>query len=123
MNTFLSKGILALGAVLTLCFAGTSARADNFLIVPVGPRIVQPAGLGTVNTVLVLQTQGSSTSGFGTVAYNPDARGANRRGDLVTGNQIVGGSNNQTYSFTELGISSSGELCINMNINEPNKGG
>jgi len=89
MNTFLSKGMLALGAVLTLCFAGTSARADNFLIVPFGPTIVQPAGLGTVNTVLVLQTKGSATSGFGSVAYDPNNTSSNRKGDLVSGNLLL----------------------------------
>jgi hypothetical protein len=122
MNTFLSKGMLALGAVLTLCFASSSARADNFLIVPVGPTIVQPAGLGTVNTVLVIQTKGSATSGFGSVAYSPNDSKANKKGDLVSGNQIVGGANNQTYSVTDLGVRN-GNLCINMNINDPNKGG
>ncbi|MEP6912334.1 MAG: PEP-CTERM sorting domain-containing protein [bacterium] len=122
MNKLLTKGVLALGALLIISLAGPSARADNFIIVPVGPSIVQPAGLGTVNTVLVLQTQGSATSGFGSVAYDPNASKANRKGDLVSGNQIVGGANNQTYSVTELGIVN-GNLCINMNINEPNRGG
>lgn len=122
MNSFFSRGILALGALLTLCFTGASARADSFLIVPAGPQIVQPAGLGTVNTVLVIQTQGSSTSGFGSVAYNPNGPGANRRGDVVSGNQIVGGANNQTYLASDLGLIN-GNLCIMMNINDPNKGG
>ena len=122
MNRLFSKGILALGAVMTLCLAGTSARADNFLIVPAGPQIIQPAGLGTVSTVLVIQTQGSSTDGFGSVAYNPNDRNANRRGDVVSGSKIVGGANNQTYSVTDLGITN-GNLCIMMNINDPNKGG
>jgi hypothetical protein len=122
MNRLLSKGILALGAVMTLSLAGTTARADSFLIVPAGPQIVQPAGLGTVSTVLVIQTQGSSTSGFGSVAYNPNDPNANRKGDVVGGSQIVGGANNQTYSAAELGITN-GDLCIMMNINDPNKGG
>ena len=121
MNKFLSKGILALAALVTLSLAGTSARADN-LIIPVGPRIVQPAGLGTVNTVLVIQSPGSSINASGTVAYNPNSPTANRRGDVVFGNQIVGGSNNQTYSVTDLNIIN-GNLCIDMNINEPNRGG
>jgi hypothetical protein len=122
MNKLISNGILALGALMVLSLASSTARADNFLIVPVGPQIIQPAGLGTVNTVLVLQTKGSATSGFGSVAYNPNDKGANRKGDLVGGNQIVGGANNQTYSVTDLGIVN-GNLCINMNINDPNKGG
>lgn len=122
MSKFLAKGVLALGALITISFAGTTARADNFLIVPVAPSIVQPAGLGTVNTVLVLQTKGSATSGFGSVAYDPNASKANRKGDLVSGNQVVAGANNQTYSVTDLGITN-GNLCINMNINDPNKGG
>jgi hypothetical protein len=122
MSKLFSKGILALGALLILSLSATSARADNFLIVPVGSQIVQPAGLGTVNTVLVLQTKGSATSGFGSVAYSPNNRSSNRNGDLVSGNQIVGGANNQTYSVTELGITN-GDLCIMMNINDPNKAG
>jgi hypothetical protein len=122
MSKLFSKGILAFGALLTISFAGNNARADSFLIVPVGPSIVQPAGLGTVNTVLVLQTKGSATSGFGSVAYAPNDTKSNRKGDLVSGNQIVAGANNQTYSVTDLGITN-GNLCINMNINDPNKGG
>src|SRR6266513_1698438 len=122
MNQLFSKGILALGALLTLSLAGTSARADNFLILPVGPRIVQPAGLGTVNSVLVIQSPGSSTNAFGSVAYSPNDPRANHRGDLITGNQVVGGANNRTYSITDIGVTN-GNLCINMNINEPNRGG
>jgi hypothetical protein len=122
MNKLFTKGLFALGAILTLSLAGTSARADNFLIVPAGPTVIQPAGLGTVNTVLVLQTQGSATSGFGSVAYDPNNSGSNRKGDLVSGSQVIGGANNQTYSVTDLGITN-GNLCINMNINDPNKGG
>ena len=122
MNKFLRKGILALAALVTLSLAGTSARADNFLIVPVAPRVIQPAGLGTVNTVLVIQSHGSSINASGSVAYKPNDPNANRRGDLVIGNQIVGGSNNQTYSVTDLNLLN-GNLCINMNINDPNKGG
>jgi hypothetical protein len=122
MQKFFSNAILTLVALMTLSLAGTSARADSFLIVPAGPQIVQPAGLGTVSTVLVIQTKGSSTSGFGSVAYNPNNSNANRRGDVVAGSQIVGGANNQTYSASELGLTN-GDLCIMMNINDPNKGG
>ncbi len=122
MNKFLSKAILTLGALFTLCLVGTEARADDFLIVPVAPRVIQPAGLGTVNTVLVIQSHGSSINASGSVAYSPNDPHANRRGDVVIGNQIVGGSNNQTYSVTDLNLVN-GNLCINMNINEPNRGG
>ena len=121
MKALLSKVILVFGAALTMSVAGTSARAD-LLIIPVGSQIVQPAGLGTVNTVLVMQTQGSSTNGFGSVSFNPNSNTANKKGDVVSGNQIVGGANNQTWSVTDLGIVN-GNLCINMNINDPNKGG
>ncbi|HEX3280810.1 MAG TPA: PEP-CTERM sorting domain-containing protein [Pyrinomonadaceae bacterium] len=122
MNKLFTRGIFALGVLLTLSLAGSTARADNFLIVPAGPTIVQPAGLGTVNTVLVLQTKGSATSGFGSVAYDPNNTNSNRKGDLISGSQTVAGANNQTYSVTELGVTN-GNLCINMNINDPNKGG
>jgi len=122
MNKFLSKGLLVLGVLLTLSLGSTDVRADNFLIVPNGPFIVQPAGLGTVNSVLVIQTHGASTGGFGSVAYDPNNPLANSRGDVISGNQIVGGANNQTYSVSELGLVD-GNLCIHMNINDPNRGG
>jgi len=122
MSKPFSQGLLAFVALITLCLVGTSARADNLLIVPVGPRVIQPAGLGTVNTVLVVQSKGSATSGFGSVAYSPNNANSNRHGDFISGNQVVAGANNQTYSVTELGIVN-GNLCINMNINEPNRGG
>jgi PEP-CTERM motif len=121
MNRLFSKVILTFAAAMTMSLAGASARAD-LLIVPVGPQITQPAGLGTVNTVLVLQTQGSATSGFGSVAYNPNNTNANKKGDVVSGSQVIGGANNQTWSVTDLGIVN-GNLCINMNINDPNQGG
>ena len=121
MSKLFSEGILAFVALVSLCLVATSARADNLLIVPVGPRVIQPAGLGTVNTVLVVQSKGSATSGFGSVAYGPNNANSNRHGDFISGNQVVAGANNQTYSVTELGIVN-GNLCINMNINEPNRG-
>src|SRR4026208_721177 len=114
MNKLFAKLTIGLGVLVVMTIGGTTALADNLLIVPVGPRIVQPAGLGTVNTVLVLQTQGSSTSGFGSVAFNPHDTTAQRKGDLVTGSQIVGGSNNQTYSLAQIGMTNAAELCINM---------
>lgn len=122
MSKFFAKGFLVLGALLTLSLAGTTARADGFHIVPVSPNIIQPAGLGTVNTVLVIQTQGSSTDGFGAVSYDPNSKDANKNGDVISGSKIVGGANNQTYSVADLGLVN-GDLCIFMNINDPNKGG
>lgn len=113
---------IAFAALLVIGVISSSAHADNLLIVPVGDRIVQPAGLGTVNTVLVLQSHGSSTDAQGAVAYNPNDPKANRLGDLASGNQIVGGANNQTYAVAQLGLKD-GNICINLNINDPNKGG
>ena len=118
----LVKLSLTFMACAVVAMVSTTAKADNFLILPDGPRIVQPAGLGTVNTVLVLQSHGSSTSAAGSVSYNPNDPQANRRGDIVAGNQIVGGANNQTYSVSDLGLTN-GNICINLNINDPNKGG
>jgi PEP-CTERM motif-containing protein len=123
MKNLVTKTALGFAAFLVLSLAGVDARADNLLIVPIGPQIVQPAGLGTVNTVLVVQSHGSSPNGLGGVAYNPNDPHANRRGDVVSGNQIVGGSNNRTYAVGELSLTSGGDLCIKLNINDPNTGG
>jgi len=123
MNNLLTKVTLGFAALVILSLAGGDARADNLLIVPISPQIVQPAGLGTVNTVLVVQSHGSSTTGVAGVAYDPNDPNANRRGDVLSGSQIVGGSNNRTYSVGELSLTSGGDLCIKLNINDPNTGG
>ena len=123
MNKLFSKLAMGFGAAIVLSVASPSAFADNFLILPANPNIVQPAGLGTVNTCLVIQSHGSATNEFGAVAFDPNNRRANRRGDLITGNQVVGGANNQTYGLAQLGINDTRDLCIHLNINDPNRGG
>ena len=67
-----------------------------------GPQIVQPAGLGTVSV-------GSSNPGFGdrrigSVAFNPSDPDANRQGDVISGSQVIGGANNQTYTAAQIGL-------------------
>jgi hypothetical protein len=67
MNRFLSKGLLALGALLTLSLAGTSARADTFTLTGINTGVT-----GTVNitqlsnnllTVTITNTSTASVQG------------------------------------------------------------
>jgi PEP-CTERM motif len=55
----LSKAVSTLAVIALVAFAAGTARADNFLIVPYGPQIVHPAGLGTVCTVFLLSEPAS----------------------------------------------------------------
>ena len=64
MNKLISKGILALGALLTLSLAGTTARADNFLIVPVGSFNSSTCRAWHCEHGFGAQTKGSANSWF-----------------------------------------------------------
>ena len=108
-------------AVLMMTALGAAAKADPVVIVPggivpSGNETVHPAGHGVVNTLLILQSQGSGTTETGAVAWNGSK-------DVVTINgKVVGGSNNQTYQLSSITTNPS-DLCIHFDINEPNTGG
>ncbi len=66
-------------------------------------------GLGTVSTVLTLQSPGSTTSESGQVSWNGSA-------NVVSGNTQA---QNSTYTFSQLGITSASQIGIVFNASEP----
>jgi hypothetical protein len=117
---------LALAACVSVGAIG-SAQASVILI---GPVTFQGVGIGNVDTLLSLQSQGNATDEAGSVAWNgttsvasaiPNPAGAAQPGVVTT--QIVGGSNNQTHTFSSLGVTQSADLRVILNINDPANAG
>ena len=73
-------------AAAALAFAGGAANASLTLS---GPENFQGTGLGNVNTILTIQSPGSTTSETGQVAFSNGS-------DVITGNAMTGGSQTQT---------------------------
>ena len=108
MSKIFSKGILALGALITISLAGTSAFADG--IVFVGPnhsKLVPPLA------VLNLQHHGHNTIESGGVRFDGSQ-------DVAFGD-ISAGPHQHTVAFSDIGTSAS-NLQILLNINEANGG-
>lgn len=106
MNKPFSKGILILGALLTICLAGTSALADGIVFVePNHSKLVPP--LAALN----LQHHGHNTTEAGGVRFDGS-------GDVAFGD-ISAGPHQHTVAFSDIGTSAS-NLQILLNINEAN---
>ena len=117
-----SKLVFA-GAVLGALTLSAPARADLILI---GPALIQPAGIGTVPTILSLQSQGNATDETGRTSFDGtnsvttslvNPAGAAQPGVDTT--VITGGANNQARTLAELGVGQASDLRIFFNINEP----
>jgi hypothetical protein len=106
MNKPISKGLLILGVLLTISFAGTTAFADGIVFVePNHSKLVPP--LAALN----LQHHGNSTTESGGVRWNGSR-------DVWFGDTSAGPHQN-TVPFLDIGTSVT-NLQILININEPN---
>ena len=115
----LKRTTVALAAVATLG-VGT-AKAD---LVLVGPVTVGGTGLGTVNTVLTLTSQGASTNEQGCVGRNAggDFIGSTAVAACVAGPTTdvqTGASQTQTRTLAEAGITTGANFAILLNAVEP----
>ena len=100
---------LALAVAAALGFA-SSANASLTLI---APEDFSGTGLGSVNTILTIQSPGSTSTEFGTVAWNGST-------DVLSGaNVLTGASQTQTRTLTQLGITSAATLRVVFNASEP----
>jgi len=115
----LKRTTVALAAVATLG-VGT-ARADLVLI---GTTTVGGTGLGTVNTVLTLTSQGNNTTEQGCVGRGAaaDFIGSTAAGVCVAGattDVMTGASQTQTRSLAEAGITTGTNFALLLNAVEP----
>lgn len=115
----------SLAAICTV--AGVlAAPAAGASVILLGEAEVNPAGIGTVTTLLNLQSQGNATDETGRVYWDgtrsvatalPNPAGAAQPGAETT--IITGGNNNQTRLFSDIGVTSASDLRVFFNINEP----
>jgi hypothetical protein len=112
--------LAAVGLVATP-FVG--ARAD---LVLVSPSIVTVGGtgLGAVNTVLTIQSQGSGSNETGCVAYSGsgDQLGGTQSGGVCSGSSgdvKTGSSQTQTRTLSEAGITQGSNFAVFFNAAEP----
>ena len=115
----LKRTTVALATIATIG-VGT-ARADLVLI---GTVTVGGTGLGTVNTVLTLQSQGSNTTEQGCVGRGAgvDFIGPTAVGPCVAGATLdvqTGASQTQTRTLAEAGITTGANFAILFNAVEP----
>ena len=92
-----------------LAMCGPAANAQLVLDAPVD---FQGTGLGSVNTVLTIQSPGSSTTEAGSVWWDGTM-------DVSSGDAKTGGSQTQTRTLGDLGIASAADLRVVFNALEP----
>jgi hypothetical protein len=114
-----TRASVALAAIATLG-VGT-ARAD---LVYIGTVTIGGTGLGTVNTVLTLTSQGNNTTEQGCVGRNAggDFIGSTPSGACVVGTTTdvqTGASQTQTRTLAEAGITTGAGFAILFNAVEP----
>ena len=109
------RRLLAAAAGTLLLAAGTSAHASLVLL---GAENFAGSGLGAVNTILTMQSPGSSSFGTASVAVDTLTNIQVQTGDAKTGT-----SQTQLRTLDELGVSSASNLRIVFNASEPGGNG
>jgi hypothetical protein len=98
--------VLAAAALATGLAAATPAGAA---LVMLDPASLSGQGIGAANTVLTLQSPGSSTTESGGVLFN----------GTPFGNALTGANQSSTFTFAGLGITSADQLRLIVNLSEP----
>jgi hypothetical protein len=106
MNLVFVRPLLAAAVMLG---GASAARADLTLV---EPQDFQGTGLGAVNTVLTLQSPGSTSTETGSVFWNGTT-------DVTSGDAKTGASQSLTRSFADLGVTSADSLRVVFNALEP----
>ncbi len=109
MTKTVRRAALALAAVAAL-----SAAPAHAMLVLQGPQDFSGTGLGSVNTVLTLQSEGSSTTEEGAVGRIMESSV-----DIISGDALTGASQTQTRTIDSLDITSATDLRVVFNAVEP----
>ena len=97
--------------------AALGAAPAHAMLVLVAPQDFQGTGLGSVNTVLTLSSEGSSSFEQGSVS-----RTEGSTDDVLTGDAMSGASQTLTRTIDSLGITSASDLRVVFNAIEPGNG-
>ena len=101
-------------ATMTVVAVGFFVGPANASLVLLSPANFGGTGLGAVNTILTIQSPGSSsneTGSVGRVVGNPN--------DVVLNNAKTGASQTQTRTISSLGLTSAANLRVVFNAVEP----
>jgi len=110
IKTTASAALLALGMSLT----GTGANAALILV---APENFGGSGLGSVNTILTINSPNNSTVESGSVSFNGTT-------DVITGSTaLTGASQTQTRTIGSLGLTDASMLRVVFNAVEPGNAG
>lgn len=104
----------SIGMASAAAVAGLCAGPANAMLVLQGPQNFQGTGLGSVNTILTIQSPGSSSFEAGAVG-----RTTGSSTDVISGDAMTGASQTQTRSIGSLGITSAADLRVVFNALEP----
>jgi hypothetical protein len=112
MQHRIQKARLSLAAIAVTALFSTGARAD---LTPLDPVDFSGTGLGAVNTILTIQSPGSTSTETGSVAWNGSA-------DVLSGDAKTGASQTLTRTLGDLGVLSADSLRVVFNASEPGNG-
>jgi hypothetical protein len=101
-------------AIAAAAVAALGAAPAHAMLVQVGPQDFQGTGLGSVFTLLTLQSPGSTSFEQGSVS-----RTVGSSTDLLSGDAMGGASQSLTRTIGEVGIASAADLRIVFNASEP----
>ena len=107
---------LVLASVLGVGLAAGTASAE---LIYLGTTEILGAGIGSQNTILSFQSQGSGEMANAAIVRTGGADEILNDADTT----INGGANNQTRTFGEAGITDASEFRLIWNLNEPGDGG
>lgn len=109
MKHRIRKTRLSLAALALTALFASGARAD---LVPLAPVDFSGTGLGAVNTILTIQSPGSSSTETGMVGWDGSA-------DVLSGDVKTGSSQTLTRTLGDLGVLSADSLRVVFNASEP----
>jgi len=112
MQHRIQKTRLSLAALAATALFSAGARAD---LTPLDPVDFSGTGLGAVNTVLTIQSPGSTSTESGSVAWDGSA-------DVLSGDVKTGASQTLTRTLGDLGVLSADSLRVVFNASEPGNG-
>lgn len=106
----ISKTLIAAAVSTVMAFTATNASADLLFL---GAQTSGGAGLGTVNTILTMQSPGNTSVESGSVGLAPGGA------QVITGDASTGASQTLVRSFSMLGITEASQLRLVFNASEP----
>lgn len=110
----LQRNSLSIAALAATALISSNAYAD---LIQLGPQDFGGTGLGSVNTILTIQSPANTSTENGMVSWDGTS-------DIIVGSTVkTGASQTQTRTLGELGVTGADTLRVVFNAVEPSGGG